>query len=224
MSKTILKFLRNLKQNNCKEWFDANKSRYEEAKKEFDHFISYLIPQIAKFDKDISDVTSKECLFRIYKDVRFSKDKTPYKTHFGAYIAPGGRKSPFGGYYVHIEPGGSFLAGGIYMPEPKILKAVREEIADNIGTFNKIIFDKKFKSKFGDLWGDSLKTIPKGFPKDFPYPKLLKLKSYCPLVNLKDAEVLKPGYPAFAIETFKEIYPFNKFINKVVHFVLEENS
>ena len=224
ISKNTIKYLSDLKKNNYKEWFDSNKSRYEEAKKEFEQFITSLIPLIAKFDKDIAGVTSKECLFRIYRDVRFSKDKTPYKTHLGAYIATCGRKSPFGGYYVHIEPGASFLAGGIYMPEPRILKAVREEIVENTEAFNKIISEKNYKSKFGELWGESLKTIPKGFPKDFKYPDLLKLKSYCPLVNLKDAEVLNPGYPDFVIESFKQMYPLNKFLNKIIHFALEENS
>ena len=138
MEKTIA-FLKRLKMNNNKEWFDSNKNQYLEAKDEFEKLVDNLIQGTNKFDKKISsDLKAKNCTFRIYKDVRFSKDKSPYKTNFGASINPGGKKALFVGYYLHVEQGNSFLAGGVYMPEPPVLQAIRQEIDYNIEPLLKV--------------------------------------------------------------------------------------
>ena len=132
-------FLSALKKNNNKEWFEANRKEYETSKKWFEELFENLISGISKLDKGVADLKPKDCLFRINRDVRFGKDKSPYKSNFGAAIAQGGRKSPFGGYYIHIEPGASFIAGGIHMPESEVLKNIRQEIDYNFKDFKKII-------------------------------------------------------------------------------------
>ena len=137
MDTSIFRFLTDLRDNNNREWFQANKERYLKAKEVFESFIDNLIPEIRKFDSSIDLITSGDCMFRIYKDIRFSKDKTPYKTNIVAYIARGGKSSPYAGYYVHAEPGQSMLAGGIYMPQPEALKRLREEIYYNVDEFKK---------------------------------------------------------------------------------------
>ncbi|HEY4785942.1 MAG TPA: DUF2461 domain-containing protein, partial [Bacteroidales bacterium] len=152
MLEKSLSFLTVLKDNNYKEWFHENKPLYEEAKKEFESFVSLLIKEIKAIDGDIGYPEPKDCIFRIFRDIRFSNDKTPYKTNFGAFMAKGGnRKSEYGGYYFHLEPGNSLLAGGIWMPQPGILKAIREEIFHNIDEFLAIIESKEFKKQFGEL-------------------------------------------------------------------------
>ena len=138
INKNILLFLNELKNNNNRDWFHANKPKYNEAKVEFENYINNLIPEIGKFDNEIKHLEAKECIFRIFRDVRFSKDKSPYKPNFGAYIVKGGKKSGNAGYYLHIEPENSFLGGGIYMPPSNILKAIRIEIYENIDEFKSI--------------------------------------------------------------------------------------
>ena len=155
-------------------------------------------------------------MFRIFRDVRFSKDKTPYKPNFGGYIARGGRKSPFAGYYLHVENGDSFLAGGIYMPQSAVLKEVREEILEETDKFKKIISDKNFKKYFEEIWGEKLKSAPRGFPKDFPDIELLKYKGYNMVHKIDTKEVAKNGFTNYAIQIFKEMYPFNSFINRAI--------
>ena len=137
--KTILDFLTNLKANNNRDWFNENRNLYDDAKSDFESLINRLIPAIYNFDPDIGTLSAKQCVFRIYRDVRFSKDKSPYKTNMGGFIARGGRKGGFAGYYLHIDPQQSFIAGGMHMPPPNILKKVRQEILYNIDEFKSII-------------------------------------------------------------------------------------
>ena len=172
----IFSFFTDLAENNNREWFNDHKSDYLAAKENFESFIHLLIQEIALFDKNIVGVEVKDCVFRIYRDIRFSNDKTPYKTHIGAYIAKGGRKSNLAGYYVHVEPAGSFLSGGIYMPPSNILNIIRQEIFENYDEFLKIVNDKTFSSTFGPFWGEKLKTPPRNYPKDFPGIELAQLR------------------------------------------------
>ena len=146
---TVLQFLSGLQANNNREWFQANKMEYDQSKKILSAFIEKLIARIAVFDPQISGVEAKDCIFRINRDTRFSTNKTPYKNNMGAFIAAGGRKSPFAGYYVHLQPGECFLSGGIYMPQPDVLKTLRTEIHEKAGEFLQILNKPEFKTQFG---------------------------------------------------------------------------
>jgi uncharacterized protein (TIGR02453 family) len=159
---------------------------------------------------------AKDTIFRIYRDIRFSRDKTPYKTNFGAYISKGGRRGRYAGYYLHVEPGASMLAGGIYMPPPDVLKAVRTEIYENVEEFKGIIGSREFKDYFGELWGEKLKSVPQGFPADFKDGDLLKFKHYTAAMDVPDSEVLDEGYTEKVIKVFRALKPFNRFLNNAV--------
>lgn len=213
MEKT-LNFLKKLKSNNNKEWFDKNKNLYLEAKEEFEQVIERLIKGIAKFDKKISpDLKGKDCTFRIYKDVRFSKDKTPYKTNFGASINPGGKKSLVAGYYLHLEPGAAFLAGGVYMPEPPLLNAIRQEIDYSPEALLKILKSAAFKKYFKGLdEEDKLKTAPKGFEKDHPQLELLKNRHFVVSYRLNDKDLLGKTFESTVISGFKAMHPFLEYL------------
>ena len=165
--KTILTFLTALKGNNNRDWFQEHKAEYLAAKDQFEGFFNHIIPQIRKFDPDIGTITAKECVFRIYRDVRFSKDKSPYKTNMGGFIVPGGRKSGKAGYYLHIDPEGSFIAGGMYMPPNDMLKKIRQEIVYNTKDYKKIIYKESFVKAFGSVEGRKINTPTQGFPCGF---------------------------------------------------------
>jgi uncharacterized protein (TIGR02453 family) len=213
----ILSFLSSLKENNNREWFNEHKPEYKDAKAAFDEFINKLIPGLREFDSSIDMITAKDCTFRIYRDVRFSKDKSPYKTNLGGYIARGGRKSNFAGYYVHVEPGQSFLAGGMYMPPPDVLKKIREEIFHNVDEFKQIINDQGFKKTFGEFMDDNkLKNPPKGYDKEWPDIDLLKYKSYAVMHRVEDEKLGSPGYLDYALGVFKELYPLNRYFNDII--------
>jgi len=218
MLEKSLTFLSSLKDNNYKEWFHENKPTYEEAKKEFESFVSLLIKEIKAIDGDIGYPEPKDCIFRIFRDIRFSNDKTPYKTNFGAFMAKGGnRKSEYGGYYFHLEPGNSLLAGGIWMPQPGILKAIREEIFHNIDEFLAIIESKEFKKQFGELDREyMLKTSPKDYPKDWPYVELLKFKSYTVSKAIPQDIVSGNKLLDEVRSVFATMMPMNKLFNKVI--------
>jgi uncharacterized protein (TIGR02453 family) len=218
MLEKSIAFLTILKENNYKEWFHANKSLYEEAKKEFEVFVQALIKEVHAIDSEIGYPEPKDCIFRIFRDIRFSPDKTPYKTNFGVYLAKGGnRKSEFGGYYFHLEPGNSMLAGGIWMPQPDILKAIRDEIFHNIDEFLAIVNNTSFKKQFKGIDYDSvLKTAPKGYPKDWKHIDLLKYKSYT-VSKAVPNEVLSGNKLFDEIRTvFSAMKPLNHFFNKVI--------
>jgi len=159
----LLKFLNQLKDNNNRDWFNENKKEFVELKKQFEVYIDQLIPKVKQLDGFNGSLSAKDCIFRIYRDVRFSKNKDPYKTHFGAYLANDGRKSRFAGYYIHIEPNGSFAGGGVYHPEASVLKELRYEIMDRTDEFKKIISVPGFKKVFPEIYGDKLKTAPSLF-------------------------------------------------------------
>jgi uncharacterized protein (TIGR02453 family) len=212
----ILEFLNLLKENNNRDWFAAHKSLYQAALTEFESGVTQLISGIQKFDSSIGVLTAKECLFRIYRDIRFSTDKTPYKTNFGAYIVNGGRKSWDAGYYFHFEPAGSLLAGGLYMPPPEKLSAARQEIYYNSEEFLKIIENKEFKKYFGVIDGRKTKKAPKDFDPDFKYIDLLKYKDYTLLHKLDEKILLSDGLIPYATRVFEAMYPFNCFFNEAI--------
>jgi uncharacterized protein (TIGR02453 family) len=217
MDAGILRFLEDLRDNNNRDWFQKNKDSYLKAKQDFEIFIDKMIPEVRKFDISIDLITAGDCLFRIYKDVRFSKDKSPYKTNMGAFIARGGKSAQFGGYYVHIEPGQCMLAGGIYMPRPEVLKLLRQEIFYNIKEFKGIIEHKNFVKYFGEFFDeDKLVNPPKGFPKDWPDIELLKYKSYTVSVLVSDKQFVSSGYFEYCLEVFKALQPLNEFLNRAV--------
>lgn len=216
--KSILAFLRELRENNNREWFAEQKSRYLELKKGFDVLVDDLIGRIARWDDEVQNLKAKDCVYRIYRDVRFSPDKSPYKTHFGAYICGfRGRNSGRCGYYFHIEPGNCLLGGGCYCPEPALLKRLRQDIYDNIEEFTSILRDPEFSAEFPEIDPDGkLKKVPAPFPADFPEGDLLKYKHY-DVVSLKsDAWFESGGLTEKADRVFQKMYKFNRFLNYTI--------
>lgn len=212
----IFDFLKQLSANNNREWFHANKDFYNRAKLEFEIFIDGFIPQLAQIDPEIGSLSAKDCTFRIYKDVRFSKDKTPYKTNMGAYLVKGGKKSGYAGYYIHIEPEGSFLAGGVHAPESNILKAIRNEIFENVEEFEGMVNAPDHKKYFDGIYGDKLKTAPKGFSKDWPKIDYLRHKSYAVVHFIDDIVLMDPEFSDYAVNVFKALKPFNQWMNRII--------
>jgi len=223
LPKDILQFLTELNQNNNREWFHENKARYDRLRIGFEEMVGTLIMEIAKFDEDLKFLSAKECTFRIYRDIRFSPNKIPYKTHFGAYMAAnGGRKSERGGYYLHLEPNASFLSVGVWMPQPNVLKALRQSVFDNIDELNEIRASSEFARYFKNFYDeDALKKLPSGFPKDFPEADLLKLKHYLVDYNLNDELLSSENFINNVLTAFKAGYPFNRFFNYTVDEILQ---
>jgi uncharacterized protein (TIGR02453 family) len=211
--KKSLSFISDLKQNNHRDWFQANRIRYEEARGEFLGFVEKLINGIQVFDPSVGSVTAKNSVFRINRDIRFSKDKSPYKTNFGAFIVPGGKKSGHAGYYFHLDPDGSFAGGGVYRPMPDILKKIRNEIYGSPEEFREIIEGKEFYEYFGDMYDEKLKTPPKGFPGDFEHIELLKYKSYVVSRNFDHQMLTGDSLVSETLKAFRLLYPMNRFIN-----------
>lgn len=208
-----LTFLKDLTVNNNREWFNENKAVYTAAQENVIAFLEGLIKEMSGFDEELGKIDGKKSLFRIYRDTRFSKDKSPYKTNFGASLGMG-KGSQKGGYYLHMEPGKSFLAGGIYMPESSVLKEVRKEISLYGDDFLKIINQKDFKKHFPELdQADKLKKVPQGFEKEDPMGKYLKLKNFIVIYYLKDEEILDKNAIKNMTKIFKLMKPFNDFLN-----------
>lgn len=215
--KEVIHFLHLLESNNQREWFNANRPLYEQAREQFELTVTSIIAGISTFDTSIGLLPAKECMFRIYRDVRFSKNKLPYKNNMGASIKSGGRKGGKAGYYIHIEPGRSFAGGGIYMPEPETLKKIRQEIYFNADEFKNIIHHNHFKKMLGELSNeDMLKRPPKDFPPDFEDIPLLKYKSYVVNHPLSDEEVISENFVFTVIELFKVMKPFIDFLNRAI--------
>ncbi|HPR31241.1 MAG TPA: DUF2461 domain-containing protein [Prolixibacteraceae bacterium] len=208
----ILLFLKDLEANNNKEWFAQNKDRYQKTKEQFLHFTEILIHEIRSFDPQIPYMKPNECMFRIFRDVRFSNDKRPYKTNYGSYIARGGRKGGHPGYYFHIEPGACFLSGGIYMPQPETLKSIRNYIFRNSSDLLEIMEDASFRGKFELYSDDKLKTAPKGFPKDFVHIDLLRYRSLAPMMRFDESRLLQSDILDFAVDQYRILAPFNQFL------------
>lgn len=214
----ILKFLKDLSKHNDREWFEKNKPRYLEAKAGFENIVGELLKEFTKFDEGLAGLEPKKLTFRIYRDVRFSKDKRPYKTNMGAGFSPNGKLVQEPGYYLHIEPGNkSFVAGGIYMPDGPNLSKIRQEIDYNPDKINKVLSNKKFKSLykgFDDF--DKLKTMPKGYAMDHPSIELLKHKSYIVSRAFSDKEVVDKKFVRAVADSAKAIKPLNDFIREAI--------
>lgn len=214
-----LRFLSQLRKNNNKPWFDAHRALYEAARIDFSNFIQLVIEAVQKSDTTITGLTSRDCLFRINRDIRFSKDKTPYKMAFGASIKRGGRKSPFAGYYFHLEPGASFIGGGLWMPETAVLKNMRQEIDYNGEEFGSILGEKNFKKIYGDLYKGAdvrLSTMPKGYEKNNPAADYLRLKSFIAETRLADEELTKASLHKKTVAAFEALQPLLQFINRTI--------
>lgn len=213
LSPEVFGFLKKLSQNNNREWFTENKPLYVESQQNVIAFLEDLIIEMSGFDEELAKIDAKKALFRIYRDTRFSKDKTPYKTNFGASLGMG-KGSQKGGYYLHLEPGKSFIAGGIYMPEASVLKELRKEISLYSNDFLTIINNKEFKKYFPELDQEGkLKKIPQGFEKDDPMAEYLKLKNFIAVYDLQDEEVLDPNAVKNLTKIFKLMKPMNDFLN-----------
>lgn len=212
----VLKFLSGLAKNNNREWFEKNKPKYLEAKAVFDEYVAAQLDELLKFDEALAALDPKKLTFRIYRDVRFSKNKSPYKTNFGAAFSPVGKGLGTPGYYLHVEPGGkSFVAGGLYMPEAENLAKVRQEIDYNGAALAKILKGKKFTELYGTLnEDDKLKRPPKGYAEDNPYIEWLKLKSFLVTHPLKDQALKDKKILKSVTSSFKVIKPLNDFLRE----------
>jgi uncharacterized protein (TIGR02453 family) len=221
LQSSTIKFLKDLKKNNSKPWFDKNRKVYEAAKADFVNFIQSVIDQHSKKDPSIKSLLAKDCMFRINRDIRFSKDKSPYKSNFGASINKGGRKAMnSAGYYFHLEPGNCFVGGGIYMPMPDELKKLRQEIDYNFSDFKKILNAKKFKSVYGDLDKSDeflLSRVPKGYLPENPAAEYLKLKSYIAMIRIKDSDLTSKGLVKKTADAFEALQPLIEFINEAIN-------
>lgn len=215
---SVVDFLEKLKINNNRDWFQQNKKLYEAAKLNVEQFVTSLISGIASFDSQIGIKSAKECMFRIYRDVRFSKDKSPYKTNLGAYIVTGSKTTHYAGYYIHIQPGESFLAGGIYMPPPDVLKKVRQEIAFNLQEFNLILNNPTFRKYFGEITGEKLSRMPKDFSTGFGDEELLKFKDYNVIHAVTSELLTSPDFLNYSLNVFQEMLALNHFINRSISY------
>lgn len=215
-----LRFLKVLARNNHKEWLDAHRMDYESAKADFHQLVEHLLRSLDKNEPVLSSLQPKDCIFRINRDVRFSKDKSPYKTNMGASIKAGGKKSLLAGYYVHIEPGGkSFVGGGLYMPDPATLHQVRQEIDYNWDEFSRLLRAPGFKKSYGSLekWeGMVLSREPKGYEKDNPALEFLKMKSFVATMPLTDQQLVEKNLLRTLLQALNNLRPLLQFMNRAI--------
>lgn len=216
IKKSSLDFMTSLNYNNNRDWFIKNKPAYLDAKENFESIIQEIINRITQFDPILKGLEVKNCVYRINRDIRFSNDKSPYKTHFGAFIVRGGKKNAdkFAGYYIHVEPGKSIIAGGAYVPPKPWLSAIREKIDSEPEALLKIINSKDFKKYFGTVDGEKLKKAPKGYPSDHPNIDLLRLKSFLVVNEINDALALSDKYLNHTIDVLRVMKPFNDFLSE----------
>ena len=215
---STFKFLKDLKKNNNKTWFDKNKSGYLDAKEDAEHFVEQLIEGLGKIDADIAPLHVKDSTYRIYRDIRFSSDKTPYKTHMGAFLNKGGKKAPTAGYYLHMQPGQSMAGGGLWMPMPAELGKVRQEIDYNFAEWTKILGDRKFKKYFPEGLDkeEILSRPPKGYDAENPAIGFLKLKSFVVTRSLTDSQMTSPSILKEVLNTFASMKAFVYFLNRAL--------
>ena len=218
LQSTTLKFLKDVKKNNNKIWFDGHRKQYDTVKSDFLLLVEQLITGIATFDKPIGNLEAKNCTFRINRDVRFSKNKDPYKSNLAAYFNKDGKKGIGAGYYLHIEPGKSFAAGGIWMPEPAVLAGIRQEIDYSFIEWKKIITGKSFTKIFTDgIKGEALTRPPKGYDENNPAIEYLKMKSFIVSRAFTDAEVQNKNFTKEVTKKFNGMKPFIDFLNTSLH-------
>ncbi len=212
----VLEFLSALKANNNREWFENQRNTYETVRSDLTAFTRELLAGIAIFDPEAAQNDPRKCMFRINRDLRFSPDKSPYKTYMSVFMAPGGRKSGNAGYYLHLEPESSFIAAGVYAPSAEVLKAIGYEIHDDAEKFISIVQQPVFRKTFGQLLDEKLKRPPRGFPPEFPHIEWLKYKHYVvdhPLADhkTKDADLLH-----YIIAVFEKANPFVRYLNAAI--------
>jgi len=212
--KHIHTFLDGLASNNSKEWMDAHKTDYQKAREDFILLVKELITGLEAIDRGMANEDPKKCVFRLNRDVRFSANKDPYKTHFGAYMAIGGHTTGQPGYYLHIQPGNNFCGGGLYHPEAEALKKVRQEIDYNAAEFVAIVEDKTFMKNYPSAYDDRLKTAPKGYPKDHPHIDWLKYKSYAFTHTFTDAQAQSTDFAQQVLESFRVLHPLVAFLRQ----------
>lgn len=215
----LLSFLRDLANNNNRDWFHTHKARYQESLDYFRNFAGSILRGMSAFDPSLGNLDPKDNIFRIYKDVRFSKDKSPYKTHFGCWMTKGGRKSTDAGYYFHLEPEKTFLAAGVWMPPGEQLKLIRQEIVFNPDAYFKVINNPLLKEKY-ERGGkeDMLKKGPAGFSKDFEHLEEIKYKHYIFSRNYSDAELLAPNLENRVVKDYQGLYPLVDYLNHAMSF------
>lgn len=224
--KQVIAFLRELHDNNNREWFDAHRAEWKRVKTRFAGFTEQLIDGISAFDSSVRGLRVQDCTYRIARDTRFSPDKTPYKEHIGAYIAPGGKKSGYAGYYFHVEPDtgegstyGHMLAVGLYCPEPVVLRSVRDEIFDNGAEVERTIREADAFTLCRD---NTLRRTPKGYPSGSTYDELLRLRELLLERRLTERELLDDGLLERTLEAFRQTQPFVALLNRAVQFAYEE--
>jgi uncharacterized protein (TIGR02453 family) len=214
--KPVLSFLRELAKNNNRPWFEQNRPAYERAKGLFEDLVDELILGLGAIE-DMRGVTAKDCVMRIFRDIRFSKDKTPYKANMAASIGPGGKKSYRFQYYLHIEPGdASMIAGGLHEPESAQINRFRAAISRNPRKFKTIVAEKSFKRYFGEIGGERLKTVPQGYDREHPEIELLRLKEVVAVHHLSDEDVLAPGFAKHVIKACTAMKPLLDYLGSVV--------
>ncbi|MDR0414914.1 MAG: DUF2461 domain-containing protein [Prevotellaceae bacterium] len=217
ISTSTLTFLRKLSGNNNREWFNAHKDEYLAAKADAEQLAMQLVAGVREFDGSIGELTPKDCMFRIYRDARFSYDKSPYKTNLGIVVQRGGKKTSFACYYAHIEPGSCFLSGGIYMPEPQTLKTLRRSIDVNYEEFLEIVNEKNFRKYFSAIAGENkLVKVPQGFDKNSPVAEYLKHKDFYVMRSVTDKEICSKSYLKQTLQAFKALKPLNDFFNAAI--------
>ncbi|WP_025761702.1 DUF2461 domain-containing protein [Dyadobacter tibetensis] len=217
LHQNTLNFLSDLAEHNEREWFQENRPRYEEAKADFETLISNLIDRIGKI-QELGPLQPKDCIFRINRDIRFSKDKSPYKLHFSAGIGPGGKGAGRVDYYLQIQPGGqSLLGGGMWNPTTEQLARYRQEVDYNAKEFKTIIENKAFRAYFPEIHGATLKTAPKGYPKDHPEIELLKRKALFFAHNFSDQEILLPDFLDRVMEGIVILKPYCDYMNYTLY-------
>ena len=214
LSKSTLKFLKDLAKNNDRDWFNEHKDRYRTAHEEVIALADHLLDRFSEFD-EIETPTGKKATMRIYRDTRFSKDKTPYKTNFGVGFKRATQLRR-GGYYLHLTPGNSFVGGGFWGPESHDLKRIRQELGANAEPLREIIADSEFKRLFGQLEGEQLKTAPQGFARDHKNIDLLRYKQFLVKRDFTDKEVTAPGFADLVMEGFRGMQPFFAYMTEIL--------
>lgn len=214
---TTLQFLKAIKKNNNREWFEKNRPKYESAKQDYLQFVTEVLNGIKKYDSSLQFLEPKQCVFRIHRDARFSKNKDPYKTNFGASFSRGAKKIDTAGYYFHLEPGACFIGGGFWFPMAPELNKIRQEMDYGFKEFKSIINEKKFKATYGGInETDKLVRPPKGYEAENPAIEYLKLKNFTATMEISDADVLNKNLIKKVISSFETLSPLVHFLNKAI--------
>ncbi|HAO04122.1 MAG: DUF2461 domain-containing protein [Chitinophagaceae bacterium] len=218
LQQSTLRFLKQLRSNNNKPWFDNHRQEYEKVKEDFINLVQQVLDNAARFDANLQNLQHKNCVFRINRDVRFSADKRPYKNNLAAYFNKDGKKGEGAGYYLHIEPGKSFIGVGIWQPLPEVLAKIRQEIDYNLPGFKLLLKNAKFKKHFfnGLVTENKLSRPPKGYNDDNPAIEWIKLKSFIVTCTISDADIVKKTFSKQVADVFGAALPLVNFINKAL--------